>query len=90
MREGTALPEAKLEALRTYATRLINQRGHLSHEELKEFFDAGYSKRQALEVLVALSSKLISNFTNAIAETPIDEPVKAFAWTHPKKRNNAS
>jgi alkylhydroperoxidase family enzyme len=90
MREGTALPTAKLEALRTYATRLINQRGHLSREELNEFFVAGYSKKQALDVLVGLASKLISNYTNAIADTPIDEPVKSLAWVHPKNRKNAA
>jgi alkylhydroperoxidase family enzyme len=90
MREGTPLHDKKLEALRSFATQLITQRGHVSQAELQAFFDAGYSKKQALEVLVALASKLISNYTNAIANTPIDEPVKSLAWVHPKNRKNVA
>jgi alkylhydroperoxidase family enzyme len=86
MREGTPLPTAKLEALRTFSAQLINQRGHLNREELEAFFAAGYNQQQALEVTVGLASKLISNYTNAIAATPIDEAVRPLAWTHPKNR----
>lgn len=86
LREGIPISDKKLEALRTYTRRVIENRGHLSEVELGEFFAAGYSPRQALEVLVGLSAKLISNFTNALAKTELDEGVKAFAWTHPKKR----
>jgi alkylhydroperoxidase family enzyme len=86
LREGTPINDSKLEALRTYTRQLLDQRGHLSEDQLNAFFAAGYSKGQALDVLVGLSSKLLSNFTNAIAKTEIDAPVKAFAWTHPKLR----
>lgn len=86
LREGTPIADSKLEALRTYSRQLIEQRGHVTDAQLDALFAAGYSKRQALEVLVGLAAKLLSNFTNAIANTEIDAPVKAFAWTHPKLR----
>ena len=89
LREGTPIADKKLEALRVYTRRLIERRGHVSEMELREFLAAGYTERQALEVLVGLASKLISNFTNAIADTPIDEPVKPFAWKHPQDRAQA-
>ncbi|MGL4231402.1 MAG: carboxymuconolactone decarboxylase family protein [Casimicrobium sp.] len=89
LREGTPIADAKLEALRTYTRNLLDQRGHVTDAQLQALFDAGYTKRQALEVLVGLASKLLSNFTNAIAKTEIDAPVKAFAWTHPKLRQPA-
>ncbi len=87
LREGRPITDTKLEALRTYARQLIEQRGHVTDEQLAQFFKAGYNKRQALEVLVGLATKLLSNFTNALAKTEIDAPVKAFAWTHPKHRH---
>jgi alkylhydroperoxidase family enzyme len=90
LREGTPIADSKLEALRTYTRSLIEQRGHVTDSQLAAFFGAGYNKRQALEVLVGLSTKLLSNFTNAIAKTEIDAPVKAFAWTHPKDRKAAA
>lgn len=86
LREGTPIAYAKLEALRVFTSRVINQRGHLADAEIQEFFDAGYGQRQALEILVGLAAKLVSNFTNALARTELDKGVDAFAWTHPKNR----
>lgn len=86
LREGTPISDPKLEALRVFTSRVINRRGHLADAEIQEFFDAGYDQRQALEVLVGLAAKLVSNFTNALARTELDQGVDAFAWTHPKDR----
>lgn len=86
LREGTMLPDAKLQALHDFAKALLDNRGHIGDERLQAFFDAGYTKRQALEVLTGLSAKLISNFTNALAHTEADKPFEKFAWTHPSER----
>lgn len=86
LREGTKIPDAKLQALHDYTKELLDKRGHIGDEKLEAFLSAGYSKRQALEVLTGLSAKLISNFTNALTHTKIDEPMKPFAWTHPDER----
>jgi alkylhydroperoxidase family enzyme len=53
---------------------------NVSKDDLSAFFDAGYGHRQALEVIMTLSQKVMSNYINHIAETPIDEPFKKFAW----------
>lgn len=86
LREGTPIADARLEALRTYTRQLLDQRGHIGDAQVQALLDAGFTKRQALEVLVGLAAKLLSNFTNALAHTELDAPVKAFAWTHPKLR----
>jgi alkylhydroperoxidase family enzyme len=80
LRTGAVLADGKLEALHVFARRLIQQRGHLSAPELQEFFAAGYTQRSALEVLVGLAAKLMSNYTNALANTDLDDPVKPYAW----------
>lgn len=90
LREGLPIKDARLEALRTYTRLLLDKRGHLSDGEIRAFLAAGYTKRQALEVLVGLASKLISNFTNSLAHTELDEPVKPLAWTHPSERGKAA
>ena len=86
LRDGRPLPDAKLQALHDYTKALLDKRGHIGDEQLQAFLNAGYSKRQALEVLTGLSAKLISNFTNAITHTELDKPMNAFAWTHPRDR----
>lgn len=86
LRERQTIPDAKLEALSAFARELLAKRGHVGDAALENFLSAGYDRQQALEVLVGLAAKLISNFTNALAHTELDEPVKPFAWTHPNDR----
>ena len=51
--------------------------------ELQAFFDAGYSDVQALEVILGLATKLMSNYTNSIAGTPLDKEVEKLRWSKP-------
>ncbi|WP_336367738.1 carboxymuconolactone decarboxylase family protein [Marinobacter sp. C2H3] len=80
LRNETALPNERLEALRTFTLAVMHKRGNVSEEELTAFFDAGFDKRQVLEVIMVLSQKVMSNYINHIAETPVDEPFQKFAW----------
>ena len=85
LRDETPLPTAKLEALRTFTLKIVNQRGFLSDEDVQEFLDAGYTKRQILEVILGYSQKIMSNYTNHLAETPVDAPFEQFAWSKSDK-----
>ncbi|ELA7389021.1 carboxymuconolactone decarboxylase family protein [Vibrio alginolyticus] len=86
LREGTAIPDAKLQALHDFTKALLDNRGHIGDEKLNAFFEAGFTKRQALEVLTGLSAKLISNFTNALAHTETDKAFAKYEWKHPTER----
>jgi len=83
LRDNLPINNSKLEALRTFARQLLESRGHVGDVALKTFLDAGYSNAQALDVLVCLSAKLLSNFTNAMAHTELDAPMKAMEWAPP-------
>lgn len=84
LRVGTLLSDPKLEALRTFARQLIHNRGKISRADLAAFFDAGYDEQHALEVVLGLAIKTMSNFTNSIAGTPLDQAVQKLAWRKPK------
>ncbi|OXY83155.1 carboxymuconolactone decarboxylase family protein [Oceanimonas doudoroffii] len=86
LREGTRIPDARLQALHDFTKALLDQRGHIGDEQLQAFLDAGFTRRQALEVLTGLASKLISNFTNALTHTEVDAAMQPYAWTHPAER----
>jgi alkylhydroperoxidase family enzyme len=81
LRDETPLPSDKLEALRTFTLAVMNKRGNVSQDDLDAFFKAGYKNRQVLEVIMVLSQKVMSNYINHIAQTPVDEPFKKFAWS---------
>ncbi|TQV83788.1 carboxymuconolactone decarboxylase family protein [Denitrobaculum tricleocarpae] len=83
LRSGAVLPDARLEALRGFTRSLIANRGKISQAERQAFFDAGYSETQALEVVLGLAVKLMSNYTNSIAGTPLDDAVQKLAWRKP-------
>ncbi len=83
LRSGAPLSDPKLEALRGFTRTLIANRGKASEADLQIFFNAGYSDVQALEVILALAIKLISNYTNSIAGTPLDPEVEKLRWRKP-------
>ena len=80
LRNETPLADAKLEALRTMTLSVVRNRGNVSQEDLDAFYAAGYGETQVLEIILGLSQKVISNYTNHIANTPVDAAFEKFAW----------
>jgi len=80
LRNGSTMTTYKLQALHEMTLNIVRKRGQVSQEELDAFYIAGYSEQQVLEILLGLAQKTISNYTNHIAQTPVDEPFKKFAW----------
>ncbi|MEL6100059.1 MAG: carboxymuconolactone decarboxylase family protein [Pseudomonadota bacterium] len=80
LRDETPLPSEKLEALRRFTLQMLRERGNVTDAQMQAFFDAGYGHRAVLDIILGLAQKVMSNYTNHVAETPLDEPVKPFAW----------
>ena len=89
LRGGGTLSNPKHDALSIFTRCLIANRGKASQIQLQDFFDIGYTDQQALEVILALSIKLISNYTNSIAGTPLDKEVQHKRWEKPLVREKA-
>ena len=81
LRNETPLADSKLEALRTMTLTIVRNRGNVTQEDLDTFYAAGYGEQQVLEIILGLSQKVISNYTNHIAHTPVDAPFEKFAWS---------
>lgn len=80
LRNGTPLPNERLEALRDFTLSVVRDRGNVSDTKVQAFLDAGYSKRNILEVILGYSQKVMSNYTNHLANTPVDAPFQKFEW----------
>lgn len=85
IREGKALADPKLEALRKFAALVTRNRGVLSEADVDAFKAAGYTNQSVLDVLVLAATKLISNYTNHLAHTPLDSFMAGAEWTAPGK-----
>ncbi|MEY8847367.1 carboxymuconolactone decarboxylase family protein [Cellulophaga lytica] len=80
LRNRTAMPTEKLQVLHDFTLKIVRNRGHVTQDDLNTFYAAGYEERQVLEIILGLSQKVISNYTNHIANTPVDAPFQKFAW----------
>lgn len=83
LRAGEPLADPKLEALRQFAARLTRNRGVLADAEVSAFKAAGYDNRAVLDILVLAATKLISNYTNHLANTPLDSFMTGAEWVGP-------
>ncbi len=75
--------DPKLEALRVFTLILVENRGWTSPEDLEAFLGAGFTKQNVLEIVVVIAHKVLSNYTNHIVDTPVDDAFKRFTWTKP-------
>ncbi|MEX2581385.1 MAG: carboxymuconolactone decarboxylase family protein [Verrucomicrobiales bacterium] len=73
LREGRPPEDSKQAALVAFAKSVLDHRGWVPEEDRQAFLDAGYTTRHALDVITVLALKTLSNFTNHLADTPLDE-----------------
>lgn len=83
IRDGRPIDEPKLEALRRFTKRAVETRGWLRDDDLEAFYDAGYGPQQVLEVVLGIAMKTLSNYTNHIAGTELDEAFESGRWQAP-------
>lgn len=81
LRHATPIKDAKLEALRQFAVRMNESRGWVEEEDLDALLAAGYTRQTVLEVILGTSLKVMSNYTNHVADTPLDKAFQPNAWS---------
>ena len=79
VRMRKAMSDPKLNVLRNFAINVYAQRGEVGEAELQKFLDAGYSRAQALDVVACVAAKVMTNYTNSLASTPLDPPLVPLA-----------
>lgn len=88
IRDDATVADAKLEALRRFTKILVNKRGYATEAEVNAFLGAGYTPEQVLEVVLGIAAKTLTNYTNHLVGTPLDDAFKANAFT-PRERVSA-
>lgn len=80
LRGGRPLTDQRLQALREFASAIVEHRGWIEQHQLQHFLDAGYRREQLFEILVGVAMKTLSNYANHLAGTPLDSELQPFAW----------
>lgn len=81
VRIGGPIADQRLEALRRFTVLVVRQRGYVADVDVDAFLGAGFTRAQVLEVVLGVGLKTLSNYTNHLAETPLDAPFQANAFT---------
>ncbi|MBC7983399.1 MAG: carboxymuconolactone decarboxylase family protein [Candidatus Obscuribacterales bacterium] len=59
LQQGTAIPDPKLDVLRRFYVALIRQRGNVTDSDLTDFLALGWTREQALEVIIGIGAKTL-------------------------------
>jgi len=80
LRDGKPINDPRLQALRQFTWLIIENRGWVNETDVQSFLDAGYKPSHMLDILVGVAQKTLSNFTNHLADTPLDTAFAEVAW----------
>ena len=83
LRDDQQLLDPRLEALRQFVQAMLEKRGWVDSEDIRVFQDAGFSEQQVLDVILGIGLKTLSNYTNHIAGTPVDDAFAHERWAAP-------
>jgi AhpD family alkylhydroperoxidase len=80
LRDGLSPVEPRLGALSDFARAMVRRRGAVESADVERLCNAGYTRAQALEVVLGMAFSLMANYAGHLAEAPLDEPLRAYAW----------
>ncbi len=74
IRKGSTAFDAKLNALVVLAKEVTIKKGFVDGASLENFFNAGYTKGQAVELVMLVAEKIAINYLHAVTKVAIDFP----------------
>lgn len=91
LRDREPIADARLEALRQFAEQVADKRGFAGDDAVAAFIAAGFTQGQVLEVVTIIATKVISNYTNHLTHTPLEDFMNdpALRWHDPEGRTPA-
>lgn len=79
LRSGAPLGEERLEAVRVFTLRVLDTAGEAGDESLAAFLGHGFTRRNALEIVLGIGAYTLSTLANRLTGAPVDEELRAFA-----------
>ncbi len=80
LREGRTPATPRLGALSDFARTTLRERGAARAADLERLAAAGFSKAQALEVVLGMAFSLMANYAGNLVDAPLDPPLAPHAW----------
>lgn len=74
IRQGSAGFDPKLDALAKVTAAIVQNKGRVSDETKAQFFNAGYTEANLIDVLIVVGDKIISNYLHNFIGFEVDFP----------------
>ena len=83
LRDDRPIEDPRLAAVAAMTRSLLETRGRPSEDDVERFRAAGFTDRQVLELVLAISVKILSNWSNHLFDTPVDDMFAGRTWSVP-------
>lgn len=83
IRSGSQVEQPQDAALVAFVRCVIVERGFVPDSDLRAFLETGFTHRHALEVIVGVTLKILTNYINHLAHTELNPEIGAHAWEAP-------
>jgi AhpD family alkylhydroperoxidase len=80
LRASDSLPDRHLDAIRVFTLRVLDTAGDVGDDALRAFLASGYTRQNALEVVLGIGTYTMSTLANRLTAAPLDDQLAAFAW----------
>jgi uncharacterized peroxidase-related enzyme len=84
IRDDRAVDDDRMAALIGMTRTLLETRGHPAEADAHAFREAGFTDEQVLELVLAISVKTISNWSNHLFGTEVDDVFAGHTWSVPQ------
>lgn len=72
IRKSTDNFDLKIKALSRFVKSVVETHGRPKEDLVSDFFNAGYSEENMIDVLIVIGDKIVSNYLHGITQIPID------------------
>src|ERR1700691_5726456 len=79
LRNAGSLADPTLEAIRVFTLQVLDSAGDVGDEALRAFLASGYTRQNALEVVLGIGTYTMSTLANRLTGAPVDDQLSAFA-----------
>lgn len=81
IRSRQPLENERYEALRRFTERVVKNGGMVPRDEWSDFIGVGFDVRNALDVVLGVTLKTLTNSVSHLVGTPLDPQFEKRAWT---------
>lgn len=84
LRTGQPIPDERLQTLHNFTHKMVLGRGVVDESEVDVFLQAGFTRQNVLEIVLAISTKILTNYSNHFTGAPLNAFLEPYAWSKPE------